>query len=134
MRAQYGLQAMLELALRYSGGPAQIADIARSQKVPIRFLEQILLVLKRSGLVSSVRGKEGGYSLVRHPSEVSALEIVEALEGPVELTSRKMKKAAVVFEVFSRVEEKIKKELSDVTLEDLIFRKRQKERAYIYNI
>jgi Rrf2 family protein len=125
---------MLELALKFSGGPAQISDIAKSQKIPIRFLEQILLLLKRRGLVSSVRGKEGGYSLVRHPSEVSVLEIIEALEGQVELTSRKMKKAAVVFEVFSKIEEDIRKELLDTTLEDLIFRKRQKERAYIYNI
>ncbi|MFH1684512.1 MAG: Rrf2 family transcriptional regulator [Candidatus Margulisiibacteriota bacterium] len=134
IRVQYGLQAMLELALKYGGGPVQIADIAKNQKIPIRYLEQLMLVLKRRGTVASTRGKHGGYALAKHPSDVSVLEIIEAFEGPIELTSKKMKKLPVLFEAFDTIQNNIKKELTELSLEDLVFKKRQKERAYIYNI
>ena len=134
IRVQYGLQALLELALDYSREPVQIKDIAKNQKVPIRYLEQLLLVLKRRGLVTSVRGKNGGYNLAKHADAISVLEIIEAFEGPIALTNRRMKKTPVLFEAFNAIEENIKKDLSKLTLEDLVFKKRQKERSYIYNI
>ena len=134
IRVQYGLQALLELALKYGSGPIQIGDIAKSQKIPIRYLEQLLLVLKRSGLVSSTRGKEGGYTLVKHPSDISALEIIESVEGTIELTNKKMSKLPVLYEAFDKIQRNIKRELSELTLEDLVFKKRAKERAHIYNI
>ncbi len=134
IRVQYGIQALLELALKYGGGPIQIGDIAKRQRVPVRYLEQLLLMLKRRELVSSIRGKEGGYSLAKHPSDVPVLDIVEALEGPVELTSKKMKKLPVLFDAFEKIQGNIKKDLGALTLEDLVFKKRQKDRAYIYNI
>ncbi|MEE8638313.1 MAG: Rrf2 family transcriptional regulator [Candidatus Margulisiibacteriota bacterium] len=134
IRVQYGLQALLELALKYGSGPIQIGDIAKSQKIPIRYLEQLLLVLKRSGLVSSTRGKEGGYALVEHPSDISVLEIIESVEGRIELTNKKMSKLPVIFEAFEKIQRNIKKELSELTLEDLVFKKRAKERSHIYNI
>lgn len=134
VRVQYGLQAMLELALNFGGGPVQIRDIANSQKVPIRYLEQLMLVLKRMGLVVSTRGKHGGYSLVKHPSDISILEIVEAYEGPIELTTKKMRKIPVLFEAFEKIQNNIKEDLTKLSLEDFVFIKRQKERSYIYNI
>jgi len=134
IRVQYGLQAMLELALKYGGGPVQIADISKSQKIPIRYLEQLMLVLKRRELIASTRGKHGGYAMVKHPSDVSVLQIIEAFEGPIELTSRKMKKLPVLFEAFEKIQNNINRDLSKLTLEDLVFKKRQKERAYTYNI
>jgi len=134
IKVQYGLQALLELAMKYGGGPVQIGDIAKKQKVPVRYLEQILLLLKRNGLVSSVRGKEGGYSLVKHPSDICVLTIIESLEGPIELTSKKMKKSPILFDAFDKIEKNIKSELSELTLEDLVLKKRQKDLTYIYNI
>lgn len=125
---------MLELALNYGGGPVQIAEIAGSQKVPIRFLEQLLLVLKRNGLVTSNRGRQGGYSLAKSPGSISLLDAVEALEGQIELAGRKMKKLPVLYETFEKIEEDLKKGLAEMTLEGLVFRKRQKDRAYTYNI
>jgi len=134
IRVQYGLQAMLELALKYGGGLVQISDIAKNQKVPIRYLEQLMLVLKRRGLVASTRGKQGGYSLAKHPSDVPLLTLIETLDGPIELINKKMKKIPVLFDAFEIIQDNIKKELTELTLEDLVLRKRQKERAYIYNI
>ncbi len=124
----------MELALKYGGGPVQIGDIAKNQKVPVRYLEQILLVLKRHKLVSSVRGKEGGYSLMKHPSDVSILTIIESLEGPIELANKKMKKIPILFEAFNKIENNIKKDLNELTLEDLVLKKRQKDLTHIYNI
>jgi len=128
------VQAMLELALKYGSGPVQIADIAKSQKIPVRYLEQLLLILKRRGLIASTRGKEGGYSLAKHPSDVAVLAIIEAFEGQIELAGKKMKKIPVLFDAFSKIQGNLEKELAKLTLEDLALKKRQKDRAYIYNI
>ncbi len=134
IRVQYGLQAMLELALKHGSGPVQIADIAGNQKIPNRYLEQLMLVLKRRGLVASTRGKHGGYTLAKHPSDLPVLDIIESFEGAIELTSKKMKKLPVLFEAFEKIQNNIRKDLAELTLEDLVFKKRQKERAVIYNI
>jgi Rrf2 family cysteine metabolism transcriptional repressor len=134
IKVQYGLQAMLELALNYGGGPVQIRTIAKDQKLPIRFLEQLLLVLKKAGLIASVRGKNGGYSLAKRPSEISVLSVIEAFEGPIELVGRKMKKLPVLAEAFEKIQADIRSDLASRTLEALVMKERQKERAYLYNI
>lgn len=134
VKVQYGLQALLELAFNYGGGVIQIKDIAESQKIPIRFLEQLLLVLKRRGFVVSNRGMHGGYVLSKHPSEIKVLEVVEALDGEIELASKKMKRALVLLETFQKLEKNVKDYLLGITLEDLVIKKRQTERSYIYNI
>lgn len=124
----------MELALKYGSGSVQIKDIAKNQKVPIRYLEQLLLTLKRRCLVASVRGKHGGYTIAKHPSDISLLDIIETFEGPVEFANKKMKKMPVLFEIFEKVQGSLNKDLASITLEDLVLRQRQKERAYIYNI
>lgn len=134
IKVQYGLQALLDLALKYGGGPVQIKDIAKNQKVPIRFLEQLLLLLKRGGFVVSTRGKEGGYNLAKHPSDIPLLDLIERLDGPIELTSKKLKKVSVIYDIFFNLEESLKADLAKLTLEDLVYKKRQKERAFMYNI
>lgn len=81
----YGVSAVLELALRYDGGAMQIRDIAEVQKIPKHYLEQILVVLKRGGVVKSVRGVQGGYLLAGPPQDIRLLEVMRLLEGPVEV-------------------------------------------------
>jgi Rrf2 family transcriptional regulator, cysteine metabolism repressor len=134
IKVQYGLQAMLELALNYGGGPVQIKTIAKEQKIPIRFLEQLMLSLKKGGLLQSTRGVYGGYGLAKKPSEITVLIVVELLEGPLELVGRKMKKLPVLAEAFEKIQRSVRTELSVLTLEDLVMKERQKERAYLYNI
>lgn len=134
IKVQYGIQALLELAKRYNAGPQQIADVARAQKIPVRYLEQLLLIMKRRHLLASVRGKEGGYALARHPADINMLEIVEALEGQINLTTRKLKSTPVIQELFENLQKSIKDQLRAVTLEDLIFKASRKESAFIYNI
>lgn len=134
IKVQYAIQAMLELAIKYSNEPVQISEIAQTQKIPARYLEQLLLTLKRRGLVVSARGKNGGYSLAKHAGDIPILEIIEALEGRIEFAAKKMKKVPVLFEAFEEIEKNVRKSLMEKSLEDLVFRKRQRERAYVYNI
>lgn len=82
-RGQYASRAMLELSLRYSEGPVHIRDISHSQDIPKRFLEQILLSLKRNGYLRSKKGPNGGYYLAKPPSEINVAEVIRVLEGPL---------------------------------------------------
>jgi len=81
----YGISAVLELAFRHSEGALQIRDIATAQDIPQHYLEQILVVLKRGGIVRSFRGAQGGYALSGDPSETRLLEVVTLLEGPLDI-------------------------------------------------
>jgi Rrf2 family cysteine metabolism transcriptional repressor len=134
IKVQYGLQAAIELAKKYNAGPVQIAEIAVSQKIPVRYLEQLLLVLKKRHLLASVRGKEGGYSLAKHPADISVLEVIEALDGPIELAKKRARKQPVIFELFEDLQDSIREKLKTITLEDMLFKLGRKERALIYNI
>lgn len=81
-KSEYCLSALIELADLYaSGQPLQIRQIAKRQNIPERYLEQLLLLLKRGGLVRSQRGMNGGYLLARDPKEISLLEIIRCIEG-----------------------------------------------------
>src|SRR4249920_1296630 len=83
LRATYGIMAAVDLAMHLGTAPVQAKSIARRQAIPARFLEQVLHGMKKAGLVSSVRGAQGGYVLLKKPSEVSVVEILEALDGPL---------------------------------------------------
>ncbi len=81
----YGVSAVLELALRQSGGAMQIRDIAEAQSIPQHYLEQILVVLKRGGVVKSYRGARGGYALAGDPAGIRLLDVITLLEGPLDV-------------------------------------------------
>jgi len=83
LRATYGIMAAVDLAMHLGTAPVQAKSIARRQAIPVRFLEQVLHGMKKAGLVSSLRGAQGGYVLSKKPSEVSVVEILEALDGPI---------------------------------------------------
>jgi Rrf2 family transcriptional regulator, cysteine metabolism repressor len=82
-KGEYGLLALVDLALQGQDEPVQAADIAHRQQIPKQYLDQLLMILKRSGLVSSVRGRRGGYRLSRSAGDITLLEAVVALEGPL---------------------------------------------------
>lgn len=89
-KAKYALRAMIDLAAE--GGledwdrPAFIGDIARRQDIPRRFLENILLELRKEGLVVSHRGKHGGYALARTPQKISFADVIRVIDGPLAFT------------------------------------------------
>jgi Rrf2 family cysteine metabolism transcriptional repressor len=83
-KGEYGLLAMIDLALYSSEGPVQSQQIAERQHIPKQYLDQLMLTLKKAGLVESSRGRQGGYVLARPARNITILEIVTALEGPLE--------------------------------------------------
>jgi len=84
-KTRYALRALLFLAEETGGAPVQLARIASSQNVPSKYLELIMLDLKKAGLVTSLRGPKGGYALTRPAPEISFGQIVRAMEGPIAL-------------------------------------------------
>ena len=86
-KTRYALRSLLYLAEEQDGSPVQLARIAETQRVPPKYLELIMLDLKRAGLVKSMRGPRGGYRLARAPAEISFGAIVRVMEGPIALVS-----------------------------------------------
>ena len=82
-RAKYAIKALLALAERPREEPMRIADLAREERIPPKFLELILLVLKHHGVLQSRKGKGGGYLLARDPSDVYLGQIVRMFDGPL---------------------------------------------------
>ena len=84
-KGKYGLKAIFELSLHIDEGPVPLNIIASKQKIPEQYLEQIFSTLKKSQLITSVRGAQGGYVLGKEPKEIKISEIMNILEGPVEV-------------------------------------------------
>ena len=82
-KSKYGLKALLVLAEKAGAGPVLISELAEREAIPKKFLEAILLELKRHGVVQSRKGKGGGYFLRREPSEVTFGEVIRVLDGPL---------------------------------------------------
>src|SRR4051812_45833211 len=81
-KSPYALRALAELG-RSGDGPVPIGELARRRDIPVQFLEQLFAVLRRAGLLRSQRGVKGGYSFARPPHQITVLEVVELLDGPV---------------------------------------------------
>jgi Rrf2 family protein len=81
MKTEYGVRAILELAANTGKGSLQSAEIARRQGIPGPFLDQVLMTLRRAGMITSTRGPRGGHALARRPEEIRLDEVVECLEG-----------------------------------------------------
>ncbi|MBI5846264.1 MAG: Rrf2 family transcriptional regulator [Deltaproteobacteria bacterium] len=79
-KKQYALRAIFELAKHHGKGPIKVSDIARTQAIPLRFLEVILNQLKKSGFVDSKRGYQGGYELSRKPNDVAVGDVIRFME------------------------------------------------------
>jgi Rrf2 family protein len=80
-RGEYGLRALYDLAEHYSEGPIPSAGIAKRQRIPPNYLNQLLIVLRRSGLIHSERGRHGGHQLARPPQKITLGEAVHVLDG-----------------------------------------------------
>lgn len=80
-KGDYGVRALIELAHHYGEGPLQSSEIAARQEIPEAYLDQLLTTLRRAGFLRSVRGPQGGHTLVRDPREIRLSEVLVALEG-----------------------------------------------------
>lgn len=122
-KSRYALQALLVLARAGPGQTLRIGAIAEGEAIPKKFLEQILLDLKRAGIVDSRRGQKGGYLLLRRPQAVSLGEVLRATDGtPLPAASRAAENAAshALSRVFARVAAASAKILDGTTLADVL--------------
>lgn len=129
-KAHYGLRMMTEFAKGYGRGPLSIAEVARTEHLPVAYLEQLAAQLRRSGLVESTRGVHGGYSLSRPPQDVTVLDVVRVVEGevsPVECVAHDYVSGTCIREgecasrgLWQRLKRSIDMVLSQTTLADLI--------------
>ncbi|MFC1571911.1 RrF2 family transcriptional regulator, partial [Candidatus Margulisiibacteriota bacterium] len=86
-KGRYAVTAMFDLACHGKGKPIGAAEISKRQGISLSYLEQLLLKLRRAGLVKTVRGPSGGYQLTKSPTKISVGDIVKATEGPVALAN-----------------------------------------------
>lgn len=86
-KTKYGLKALTYIARRGEETPVQVGEIAKAEFIPQKFLESILLSLRKSGILGSKKGKHGGYYLRKEPSEILMTEVMRILEGPIAMVS-----------------------------------------------
>lgn len=133
---------MLNLALNYGKGALFLSSIADKEDISEKYLSQIIIPLKVKGLVNSVRGSHGGYMLAYNPGKITVKEIVETLEGNLNIVECLSNSSAckrvnfcVTRNVWSLLEQKIAHTLGSITLQDLVKMCQDKEvRAPVYNI
>lgn len=82
-KTKYGIKALTFLARCEESNPVQISEISKKENISHKFLESILLTLKKAGLLGSKKGKGGGYYLRKHPTEIKMTEVIRVLEGPI---------------------------------------------------
>lgn len=142
-RAEYGSRALLVLAKEYGQDTIQSSEIALEADVPEAYLNQLLISLRRAGLVKSVRGPQGGHALARHPSQITLAEAIEALEGPlspmecadpqaVDVCS--LSGTCVLRPVWIRLREAIYSILNGISLEDLVEEDARRRQEITYHI
>jgi len=137
-KGQYGLKAMYDLALNYGNEPISLKSIAERQEISEYYLEQLMAILRKAGLVRSVRGAYGGYMLTRDPSEITVGDVLRALEGPIGIVDCVLEQDAIKclkYEncisriVWEKIRDSIIKTIDSITLLDMCNEARKKLRA-----
>jgi Rrf2 family transcriptional regulator, cysteine metabolism repressor len=128
-KGEYGVRAMVILALEFRSGPVPLREIAEREGISYQFLEQIFLPLRRFGLIVSVRGAKGGYILARPPDEIKVGDILRALEGPIapvdcvaegNAGACGRSAACLTRSIWERLRDRMSEVLDDITLADVI--------------
>lgn len=124
-KSPYAVTALAELGRSGGSGPVPIGELAKRREMPVQFLEQLFAVLRRSGVVSSQRGVKGGYRFARDPSEITVLEIVELLDGPLGRDAEG---------VFAEAAAAARDVLAGITIADVVEREARAAGASMYHI
>lgn len=127
-RTEYGIRVLVTLARRHGEGPVSLAGVAKTEKLPHAYIEQLVRDLRRAGLVVATRGQAGGYELAREPQAILLSDVVRVLEGPLlempcagvdTLEACDRPQPCSVHEVFQRVYEALTDTLTGATLDDV---------------
>jgi len=139
-KGDYATRALQDLALHYDEGPIPVETVAERQGLPVRYLEQLLLTLKRAGFLMSKRGVNGGYYLAKPPREITLGQIIRAVDGPTvpifcvgdgARERCQQETACVLREVWGEVRDAVAAIVDHVTLEDICQRVRARSEARV---
>lgn len=128
-KEEYGLRAVMHLAMHEASWPVQTREVASAEGIPEQFLEQVLAALRRAGIVRSIRGASGGYELTSSPHSISAGDVVRALSGPIARipcldgdSTDKCNKLdrCVVVNLWKRAQSAISQVLDKTTIQDMV--------------
>ncbi len=141
-KGDYALKAVLDLALPYDKGVVTIHDLAKRTDTPIKFLEQVLLDLKKGGFVESRRGKVGGYLLAKSPSQIKLGDVVRFIDGPIEpltCVERGYSGCKDIYKcIFRNIWREITRSTSDIidniTFENLVKQAKSQKETLVYQI
>ncbi len=140
-KGKYGLMAMYDLALSYGDKPTPLSLIAKRQSISLNYLEQLFIVLRKEGLIKSVRGAKGGYTLSRPPNKITVGDVLKTLEGPIiaaecQIVDENEKNSScdyyetcVTRSVWSRITKAVDDVIESITLQDMV-----KEHYYVEDI
>ena len=133
-RTRYGLRAIIELAENGGEAPLQTKVIAGSQDISVKYLEQLMTILRSAGFVRSIRGSKGGYMLAKSPNQIKISDVFDCLEGHVttvecveDKSFCKRAEDCVARQVWAQVQQAIKNVLQSITLQDLVDRAKDKK-------
>jgi Rrf2 family protein len=134
VKGEYALQAIFDLASQRPGEPIRIADIARRQKIPQKFLEIILAGLKQAGFVESRRGAEGGYLLARAAESLTVGEVLRSIESTGQERSRSRRTAETPFtDMWRQVDSAVSEIIDQTTFAGLLRAWTEKQNKYVLN-
>ncbi|EFO81958.1 rrf2 family transcriptional regulator [Oscillochloris trichoides DG-6] len=141
-KGDYGLRALFDLAQRYGEGPVQSEEIAIRQGIPVNYLNQLLITMRRAGLIESLRGPQGGHMLARSPETITLRDAIIVLEGPLlpaeasreDLVPTEPDDDTLIDAVWDDLRGQIEQILAQITLDDLCQRKRQQRGDVMYYI
>lgn len=139
-KVEYGIRALLDLALHSQGGPSLSRDTAQRQGIPETYLNQLLIQLRRSGLVASVRGPRGGHMLACPAESITVLNILESLEGPLVVVPEGLPEAmsaetdVALSSLWDELRTLMQDHLAAVTLRDLAQRAQLNTGELMYEI
>ena len=124
-KSPYAVKALTELGRTGGDGPVPIGELARRRDIPVQFLEQLFAALRRGGILKSQRGVKGGYSFAKDPSQITVLEVVELLDGPLGRDAEG---------VFAEAATAARQVLESMTIADVVERERRDAGAAMYYI
>jgi Rrf2 family transcriptional regulator, cysteine metabolism repressor len=134
VKGEYALQAIFDLASHVGSDPVKIAEIARRQQIPQKFLELILASLKQGGFVESRRGAEGGYLLARRPESITVGEVIRFVEGRQEERSRQRRQSETpLSDLWERVDRAIDSVLDNANFAQLVREWTEKHSRFVPN-
>ena len=147
IKVTYGIMATIELARQDGSVPLQAKVIAKRQGIPSRFIEQILQHLKQAGIVRSLRGAQGGYTLAQHPSQISLADLVNSMNGSVSepplnhwpgngQPENQQVPSALLSSIWQQVQEAEQSVLRVISIEKLVeqYQKLETQRGVMYHI